>query len=250
MVKTLLVFGMMLAAFPAAAVAAGGSQQLMQAQNDLTNAASLRRGARNFVNYCQGCHSASFVRYNQLARDLQLSEEQMLKNLMFTGTRIHDTMDIAMPEDESRAWFGRTPPDLSLIGRSRGADWLFTYLMTFYVDETAPVGSNNLVLPGASMPHVLWELQGLQQAVFRDELDDEGNVHRVFESFEPVTAGLLSAKEYEQFVRDIVNFLAYIGEPVQLKRRAMGGWVLAFLLVFFILAVLLKKEYWSDVRGS
>ncbi|NNF50931.1 MAG: cytochrome c1 [Gammaproteobacteria bacterium] len=233
---------------PAGAIAAGGSQTLMHANNDLTNTASLRRGARNYVNYCQGCHSASFVRYNQLAKDLQLSESQMLENLMFTGDRIFDTMTIAMPADEASAWFGRTPPDLSLTGRSRGADWLYTYLMTFYVDEKSPVGSNNLALPGASMPHVLWELQGLQRAVFRDELDDGGNVHKVFEDFEPVTQGSLTPREYEQFVRDIVNFLAYIGEPVQLKRRAMGGWVLAFLLVFFVLALLLKKEYWSDVR--
>jgi len=179
---------------------------------------------------------------------LQLSESQMLENLMFTGDRIFDTMEIAMPADESNAWFGRTPPDLSLVGRSRGANWLYTYLMTFYVDEKAPVGSNNLVLPGASMPHVLWELQGLQRAIFRDELDDDGNVHKVFEEFEQVTQGSLTTKEYEQFARDLVNFLAYIGEPVQLKRRAMGGWVLAFLLVFFVLALLLKKEYWSDVR--
>lgn len=243
---TLVCFAMLV--LPAGAAAAGGSQTLMSANHDLTNTASLRRGARNFVNYCLGCHSASFVRYNQLAKDLQLSESQMLGNLMFTGDRIFDTMEIAMPADESKAWFGRTPPDLSLVGRSRGADWLYTYLMTFYVDEKSPVGSNNLVLPGASMPHVLWELQGLQRAIFRDELDDEGNVRKVFESFEPVTRGSLTPKEYEQFSRDLVNFLAYIGEPVQLKRRAMGGWVLAFLLVFFVLALLLKKEFWSDVR--
>lgn len=234
--------------FPVATWAAGGDQDLMKANNDLTNAASLRRGARNFVNYCQGCHSASFVRYNQLARDLQLSEKQVLENLMFTGNRVFDTMTIAMPAAEASAWFGRTPPDLSLTGRSRGADWLYTYLMTFYVDESAPIGSNNLALPGASMPHVLWELQGLQRAVFREELDDEGNAHKVFASFEPITTGSLAPEEYQQFVRDLVNFLAYISEPVQLKRRAMGGWVLAFLLVFFVLALLLKKEYWSDVR--
>ncbi len=247
MVKRLLLACLMIT--PATTtLGAGGGEGMMHANNDLTNLASLRRGARNFVNYCQGCHSASFVRYNRLAEDLQLSDEQMLKNLMFTGNRIYDTMDIAMPADESRAWFGRTPPDLSLIGRSRGADWVYSYLMTFYVDEKAPVGSNNLILPGASMPHVLWELQGLQRAVFREELDAEDNVQKVFERFEPITAGALSDKEYEQFVRDVVNFLAYIGEPVQLERRAMGGWVLAFLLVFFVLALLLKKEYWSDVR--
>lgn len=233
---------------PVPVLAAGGGEGMLHANNDLTNIASLRRGARNFVNYCLGCHSASFVRYNQLAQDLQLSEEQMLNNLMFTGNRIYDTMNIAMPEGESKAWFGRTPPDLSLTGRSRGADWIYSYLMTFYVDEKAPMGSNNLILPGASMPHVLWELQGLQRAVFREELDDQNNVHKVFERFEPITEGTLSPKEYEQFARDLTNFLAYIGEPVQLKRRAMGGWVLAFLLVFFVLALLLKKEYWSDVR--
>ncbi len=233
---------------PVVSFAAGGGGQLMHANNDLTNIHSLQRGARNFVNYCLGCHSAKYVRYNRLAEDLQLSDAQMLGNLMFTGERIYDTMEIAMPAGEASAWFGRTPPDLSLTGRSRGADWIYTYLMTFYVDDKAPVGSNNLVLPGASMPHVLWELQGLQRAVFREEPDSEGNVQKVFEHFEPVTAGTLSAKEYEQFVRDITNFLAYVGEPVQLERRAMGGWVLAFLLLFFVLAVLLKKEFWSDVK--
>ena len=246
MVKRLLLAGLLL--MPVTGLTAGGGEGMLKANNDLTNIASLRRGARNYVNYCQGCHSASFVRYNQLAQDLQLSEEQMLKNLMFTGSRVYDTMDIAMPEGEAKAWFGSTPPDLSLTGRSRGADWIYSYLMTFYVDEKAPMGSNNLILPGASMPHVLWELQGLQRAVFREELDDEDNVRKVFERFEPITEGTLSAKEYEQFVRDLTNFLAYISEPVQLKRRAMGGWVLAFLLVFFVLALLLKKEYWTDVR--
>ncbi len=233
---------------PAVNFAASGGEQLMHANNDLTNLPSLQRGARNFVNYCLGCHSAKYVRYNRLAEDLQLTEEQMLRSLMFTGERIYDTMDIAMPAGEATAWFGRTPPDLSLSGRSRGADWLYTYLMTFYVDEKAPVGSNNLTLPGASMPHVLWELQGLQEAVFDEQQDSEGNVQKVFREFIPVTTGKLDADEYQLFVRDITNFLAYISEPVQLERRAMGGWVLAFLLLFFILAVLLKKEFWADVH--
>lgn len=246
MLKTALLAWLLIV--PGAALAAGGGQQLMHANNDLTNLASLQRGARNFVNYCLGCHSASYVRYNRLAGDLQLSDDQLLANLMFTGERIYDTMDIAMPADEAKAWFGRTPPDLSLVGRSRGADWLYTFLMTFYVDNSAATGSNNLVLRGASMPHVLWELQGLQSAVFGTETDAEGNELKVFERFEPISAGKMSDKEFEQFVRDLVNFLAYISEPVQLKRRAMGGWVLAFLFVFFVLALLLKKEYWSDVH--
>lgn len=233
---------------PVAAFSAGGGGALMHANNDLSNIHSLQRGARNFVNYCLGCHSAKYVRYNRLAADLQLTDAQMVGNLMFTGERVFDTMDIAMPPAEASAWFGRTPPDLSLTGRSRGADWIYTYLMTFYVDDTAPMGSNNLVLPGASMPHVLWELQGLQRAVFIEEQDADGNVQKVFDKFVPATEGRLSEKDYEQFVRDISNFLAYIGEPVQLERRAMGGWVLAFLLLFFILAVLLKKEFWTDVH--
>ncbi|HEY6642594.1 cytochrome c1 [Povalibacter sp.] len=239
-----LFFG---AALPAAAAGSGAS--LQAAHNDVSNVASLQRGARNYVNYCLGCHSAKYVRYNRLAKDLGLSEDQVMRNLMFTGERPHDTMSVAMRPDDAAHWFGRTPPDLSLIARSRGADFLYTFLKSFYLDPTRPTGVNNTVLPGASMPHVLWELQGYQKAVYKGESDAEHNaVHKEFAGFELVQKGSLTPQEYDLFVRDTVNFLDYIGEPMQLKRQSLGLKVLGFLAIFFLLAYFLKKEYWKDVK--
>ena len=160
------------------------------ARNDVTNLASLQRGARNFVNYCMGCHSAQYVRYSRLGDDLGLSEQQVIENLMFTGERIHDTMQISMRPEDAARWFGTTPPDLSLIARSRGPDYIYSFLKSFYVDPSRPTGVNNLVLPGTAMPHVLWELQGLQEAVYDGESDAEHNaVHKRFKEFELVAAG-------------------------------------------------------------
>ena len=225
-----------------------GGAPLEQANVDVSNIASLQRGARNFVNYCMGCHSAKYVRYNRLARDLDLSEEQVMENLMFTGERPFDTMQIAMTESSARTWFGNPPPDLTLIARSRGTDYLYTFLKSFYLDPSRPAGVNNLMLPGAAMPHVLWELQGFQKAVYEGETDAQGNVHKTFKGFEMATQGSLAPEEYDQFVRDTVNFLAYIGEPMQLQRRNLGFRVLGFLLVFFLFAYFLKKEIWKDVK--
>lgn len=233
---------------PAAALGAASGPMLQHANTDVGNVASLQRGARNYVNYCLGCHSAQYVRFNRLAEDLQLSEQQVIDNLMFTGERPFDTMQKAMPIADARAWFGNPPPDLSLIARSRGTDYLYTFLKSFYLDPTRPNGVNNLVLPGASMPHVLWELQGFQKAVYEGETDAQGNVHKTFTGFEAATEGKLDAEEYDQFVRDTVNFLAYIGEPVQLERRNLGIRVLGFLLVFFLFAYFLKKEIWKGVK--
>ncbi len=215
---------------------------------DVANIPSLQRGARNFVNYCMGCHSAKFVRYNRLARDLDLSEQQVIDNLMFTGERPFDTMQIAMPAEQARTWFGNPPPDLSLIARSRGVDYLYTFLKSFYLDPARPTGVNNLALPGAAMPHVLWELQGFQKAVYEGETDAQGNVKKTFKGFEEATKGKLSAEEFDLFVRDTVNFLSYIGEPVQLQRRNLGFRVLGFLFIFFLFAYFLKKEIWKDVK--
>ncbi len=233
---------------PAAFAAGGGSGIVMESHNDVGNIASLQRGARNFVNYCLGCHSAKFVRYNRVARDLGISEEDLAKYLMWTAEKPHETMDVAMPADDAARWFGRTPPDLSLIARSRGVDWLYTYLMTFYVDESAVFGANNLMLPGASMPNVLWELEGRKEAVFEETVDDEGNSHEEFVEFRQLTEGSLSPEEFDQFATDLVNFLDYMGEPMQLKRQSLGIRVIAYLLVFFLLALALKKEFWKDVH--
>ncbi len=213
----------------------------------MSNVASLQRGARNFVNYCQGCHSAKYVRYNQLARDLGMTEEQVIDNLMFGAARPTETMDVAMRPADGLRWFGITPPDLSLLARSKGADYIYNYLRTFYLDPKRPAGVNNLMLPNTAMPHVLWELQGLQTAVFENE--EHGGIRQVvFRKFEPAVPGKLSPEEYDEFVRDTVNFLDYIAEPMKLQRQSLGILVIAFLLVFGIFAYLLKQEIWKDVK--
>jgi ubiquinol-cytochrome c reductase cytochrome c1 subunit len=245
-----IALALVLSASSAVALAASGPSGVIQpANNDVANTASLQRGARNFVNYCSGCHSAKYVRYSRLAADLGLTEAQVIENLMFTGDAIHDTMQVALPQDAAARWFGTAPPDLSLIARARGTDYIYSFLKSFYLDPKRPTGVNNLVLPGTSMPHVLWELQGYQAAVYDGESDPAHDaVHKKFKGFEIAQPGLLSPAEYDQFVRDTVNFLDYIGEPMQLQRRSLGFYVLGFLLVFFLLAFLLKKEYWKDVK--
>jgi ubiquinol-cytochrome c reductase cytochrome c1 subunit len=175
------------------AAAAGHGSALQLARNDVSNVASLQRGARNFVNYCSGCHSAKYVRYSRLARDLHLTEAQVEQNLMFSGERIHDTIKIAMRPEDANHWFGTSPPDLSLIARSRGPDYIYSFLKSFYLDPSRPTGTNNLILPGTAMPHVLWELQGLQQAVYDGQSDAEHNtVHKKFKEFELAKQGSLS----------------------------------------------------------
>lgn len=235
------------AALPGVARAAEGEVALQPAGNDINNIASLQRGARNFMNYCSGCHSAQYVRYNRVAEDLGIPEEVLEANLMFTGERPFDTIRSAMSAEDARRWFGNVPPDLSLIARSRGPDYLYTFLRSFYVDPTKTHGTNNLVLPGTAMPHVLASLQGLQQAVFRDE-QHGGATSPVFEKFELVSPGALKPAEYDEFVRDTVNFLEYIGEPVQAKRQQLGVWVMLFLLMFMAFSYLMYKEYWKDVK--
>lgn len=243
------VVGLSALAWSAVGAAAGANPALQLARNDVANIASLQRGARNFVNYCSGCHSAKYVRYSRLAEDLELSEKQVTDNLMFVGERIHDTIKIGMKPEDASHWFGTTPPDLSLIARSRGADYIYSFLKSFYLDPSRPTGTNNLILPGTAMPHVLWELQGLQRAVYDGESDAEHNtVHKKFKEFELAKQGSLSPQEYDQFVRDTVNFLDYIAEPMQLERRNLGMRVLAFLIVFFLFAYFLKKEFWKDVK--
>jgi len=232
---------------PVSAFAAGGSTPLLHANNDVSNISSLQRGARNFVNYCMGCHSAQYVRYNRLAADLQISEDQLVNNLMFAGGKPHDRMEIAMSAADAERWFGVAPPDLSLIARSRGTDYLFTFLKGFYVDESRPTGVNNIVLESAAMPNVLWQLQGSQRAVFSDE-EHDGVVTHAFKGFEQIEPGEMSPEEFDQFVRDLVNFLEYIGEPVQMQRRQLGIWVLIFLLVFGLFSWALKQEIWKDIK--
>jgi ubiquinol-cytochrome c reductase cytochrome c1 subunit len=234
---------------PVAAFAAGGGgANLDQANNDITNKASLQRGASNFVNYCLGCHSAKFVRYNRMAADIGLTEQQLIDNLMFTAESPHETMRIGINADDAKRWFGVVPPDLSLVARSRGTDYLYTFLRSFYADPAKALGTNNLVLPGTAMPHVLWELQGVQEAVWAGEPNAQGDVSHEFKEFRLVKPGRLTVDEYDAFVRDTVNFLEYMAEPAQLQRRSLGFPVIAFLLFFTLLAWALKKEYWKDVK--
>ena len=243
-----LIVVILLAAAPMLGLAAGGGAHLDDADIDLGDQASLQRGAKYFMNYCLSCHSAKFQRYNRMAKDLGLTEEEVINNLMFTTDKIGDTMNIAMTADKATAWFGNPPPDLSVIARARGVDWLYTYLRSFYLDEKRPFGVNNIVFPDVGMPHVLWELQGAQKAVFKIVKDSAGNDTQQFDHFEPVTPGTLSPEEYDQVARDLTAFLSYIGEPIQMERRRLGVWVLLFIAVFFVLAYLLKKEYWKDVH--
>jgi ubiquinol-cytochrome c reductase cytochrome c1 subunit len=224
-----------------------GEGSLPHAGTDINNVESLQRGARNFMNYCSGCHSLKYVRYNRIAKDLEIPEPELHANLMFTSEKPFDTVNSSMPAD-AEAWFGKQPPDLSLMARARSPDYIYGFLKGFYVDKARPWGVNNVVLPGTSMPAVLSSLQGLQKPVFKNEQDEHGSANMVLVGAEPMTAGALKPEEYDQFVRDIVNFLDYAGEPVKAKRQSMGIFVMLFLLVFFAFAYMLKKEYWKDVH--
>ncbi|MFQ5643234.1 MAG: cytochrome c1 [Thiogranum sp.] len=233
---------------PALALASAGGVHLDKANIEPTNQESLQRGAKIFVNYCMGCHSARYQRYNRLGRDLGISDEDVIENLMFTGEKIGDQMDIAMTKDMGKKWFGAAPPDLTLVARVRGTDWLYTYLRTFYQDDSRPFGVNNQVFSNVGMPNVLWELQGTQKAVYETVVDDEGHEHQVLEGLELEQAGSQTPAEFDRTVRDLVNFLAYMGEPIKQERQSLGIKVMLFLFVFFILAYLLKKEYWKDIH--
>ncbi len=222
------------------ALAAGGGN-LESSGVNFRDTAAIQRGAKWFVNYCFSCHSASYMRYNRLAEDLGLEEDIVLRDLAFGDVKIGDTMDIAMKPLDAEDWLGTTPPDLSVISRSRGNDWLFTYMKTFYQDESG--GWNNLVMPNASMPHVLWQLQGIQKPVW----SSHGEI-AVIEHLELASPGLQSPEEYEQTVRDLVTFLDYLGEPSKLKRKNIGIWVMLFLVLFTLVAYALKVEYWRDVH--
>lgn len=245
--RTSIAAAALLLALPGVVLAAS-AVPLQSANVDVGNQASLQRGAKYFVNYCLGCHSAQYVRYNRLAEDLGLSEDAVIDNLMFTGEQPHDTMSIAMPGDDSSRWFGKTPPDLSLIARARGNDYVYTFLKSFYADESKATGANNKVLVGTAMPHVLWELQGIQRAVYNKTVHEDGTVHEEFDGFVLDQPGSMTPEEYDAAIRDITTFLAYIAEPVQLERRSLGIKVMIFLLVFFVLSLGLKKEIWKSVK--
>ncbi|MNV34734.1 Cytochrome c1 precursor [compost metagenome] len=232
--------------FCASASAAEGGSKLQQAGNDLGDQASLQRGAQAYMSYCSGCHSLKYLRYSRMADDLGLSEEQVMNNLNFTGAAFGEQIQVAMPHDEATKWFGKMPPDLSLIARVRGTDWIYSYLKSFYLDESRPLGWNNSVFPNASMPNPLWELQGIQHAI-HGKAEQEGLEPPVV-GFTMGQPGKVDAREYDRTVRDITNFLEYAGEPAALKRQSLGVWVVLFLALLTFLAYLVKAEYWKDVH--
>ncbi len=225
---------------------AAGDGSLMQAGNDLGDRASLQRGAQAYMNYCSGCHSLKYLRYSRMAEDLGLSEEEVMAHLNFTGAAVGEPIQVSMPKEQAEKWFGKMPPDLSLTARVRGSDWIYSYLKSFYLDESRPLGWNNTVFPNASMPNPLWQQQGLQHAMFGEP--DASTGERPVLGLKVESAGTQSAQEFDQTVRDITNFLEYAGEPAAIKRQQLGVWVILFLALLTFLAYLVKKEYWKDVH--
>lgn len=242
-------FFVLAAVLPALAVASDHAV-LDAAPIKLNDVSSIQNGARVFVNYCLNCHSAGHMRYNRLM-DLGLTEQQIKDNLMFTTEKVGDHMKIAMNGKEAAKWFGAQPPDLSVIARSRGADWLYTYLRTFYRDDTRTTGWNNLTFPNVGMPHALWELQG--QQVLEAEQKPEGAAehgahHEAPKKLVLAMPGTMTPAQYDATVADLVNYLVFMGEPARGHRVQIGILTLLFLAVLFVFAYALKKEYWKDVH--
>lgn len=223
-----------------------------KADINLENKSSLRNGAKLFVNYCLSCHSAGLMRYNRMAKDLGLTDEQVEDNMMFIAKfdfdklekgeakKIGELMTVALRKKDGEKYFGTAIPDLTVLARARGADHLYTYLTTFYLDEKRPFGVNNIAFKGASMPHVMWELEGLKKL---DSIDDHGKP-----TFSYVTKGTLSEAEFKSAMTDLVNFMVYMAEPIKMERQRIGIFVMFFLMIFFVIAYLLKKEYWKDIH--
>lgn len=232
---------------PLTGFAAGSGSTLDRVEVSLRDKVSLQNGAGLFVNYCMSCHSAKYMRYNRMAADLEIPEELVESQMIFNGGKIGDAMTTTMLKEHGEEWFGVAPPDLSLIGKLRDPDWIYTYLRTFYVDESTASGWNNKVFPNVAMPHVLFELQGIQRGHKRVEIDSHGNEHEVID-LELVRPGKLDAEEYDHAMRDLTNFLYYMAEPARMVRINYGIWVMLFFAVLGPLAFLLKKEYWRDVH--
>lgn len=246
---------------PGLAAAQHGSA-MASAQIDLSDKASLQRGASLYMSYCSGCHSLSYQRYSRMGEDLGLTQEQVEQNLIFTDAKIGESMVTGLDATNATNWLGKAPPDLSVVARTKaeGADWIYNYLKSFYVDESRPMGWNNTVFPGASMPHVLWEMQGMQHAVTEPKRKGAGGeeeachtaeIHgECFKKFDihESQKGTMDAEQYDRVARDLSAFLAYVGEPSAAKRESIGVWVVLFLAFFTFLAYLLKAEYWRDVH--
>lgn len=242
--------------FPMMAFAAGGNLDLQAANNNLHDKKSLQRGAKLFVNYCMGCHSLKYMRYQRMGEDLGIPKEVLKENFMFSAEKVGELMTIAMQEKDAKKWFGTVPPDLSVIARYRGVDWLYSYFLGFYLDSKRAVGINNTIFKDVGMPHVLWELQGwqIEEASHATKADHEEAGHHQPNLVLKDKADL-SPEEYDEQVdgykrdvRDLVNFLDYVGEPFKLERKALGKWVIFSLIIFLIVAYALKKEYWRDIH--
>jgi ubiquinol-cytochrome c reductase cytochrome c1 subunit len=221
----------------------------------ITDVAALQHGAKLFVNYCLNCHSAAYMRYNRLA-DIGLTEDQIKQNLLFAGDKVGALMTVSMAAKDAKDWFGAQPPDLTVIARSRaggngsGADYLYTYMRGFYRDETRPTGWNNSVYSAVAMPHVLWQLQGEQRAIYANEKDphDPAKTVHTFKGFEQTKAGTLSKADYDLAIADLVAYLQWMGEPAQNQRVRLGVWVLLFLSIFTLIAWRLNAAYWKDIK--
>ncbi len=245
------ILTLLLALVGSVAAAAGPGPKLLNAGTNISDTASLQRGAQLYFNYCASCHSLQYMRYSRMAEDLELTEDQVMKYLNFTGAKFGETITTNMPVGAGEAtfggedWFGKAPPDLSLVARARndGPNWIYTYLLSFYPDPSRPVGWNNTVFPNASMPHVMWDRQGVQVLV--QQTDDAGQETT---GFDLIREGSRSPEQYRQDARDVATFLEYVGEPAALQRERYGLWVLLYLLLFTGVAYLLKHEYWKDVH--
>jgi ubiquinol-cytochrome c reductase cytochrome c1 subunit len=240
---------------PALVLASEGGFPLDRAPDRNQDLSALQNGAKLFVNYCLNCHSASLVRYNRL-RDIGLSEDQIRENLLFSADKVGDLMKVNMPEKDAKAWFGAAPPDLSVIvrakasGQGSGADYVYTYLRSYYKDDSRATGWNNLVYPNVAMPHALWDLQGMRKAKFveeKDPHDESKSVHK-FAGFEQIKPGKLSAVEYDSQIADLVGFMDWMAEPVKNKRHQLGVWVLLFLALLVLLTWRLNESYWKEVK--
>ena len=229
---------------PAGMTAGGGNENLDSAYINLSDKVSLRNGAHTFVNYCLSCHEASFMRYERMADDLGIDRETLKRDMMFAADKPGELMTVNMSDEDAKAWFGVVPPDLSLTARSRGPDWIYTYLRGFYRDEATSTGWNNTLYPNVAMPHVLYQWEGMRKANFETSSDGA----KVLAGYDQLSPGTMSAQEYDSAIRDLTNFMVYLAEPAKLVRYRIGFWVMVFMLVFVGLSYLLKKEYWRDVH--
>jgi ubiquinol-cytochrome c reductase cytochrome c1 subunit len=233
--------------------AAGDDNMPHEFTYDLSDQSALQRGARTFVNYCLSCHSAAYMRYNRMGQDLGIPDSVLLENFMFGTDKVGSTMTVALTKDSANQYFGIAPPDLSVTSRSRGAEWLYNYLMTFYLDPSKPSGVNNLIFKDVAMPHVLWELQGWQEPVYVEEIGDDGLPVKRIDHLQLLAPPInkpeaYQDQAYEETVGDLVNFMVYLGEPIKLQRYSFGIWVILYMIFLLIIVYFLKKEYWKDIH--